>query len=420
MSALALLLLGILLLALRQPLLLVLAALAALAQLLLAGEAPDAMLLDAWLALHQDLLLSIPLFLLAGQIVAQGETASRLIALLAAISAPLPGGLAFGAVLASAVFAAVSGSGMATLMAVGSVMYPALIQHGYAPRYAAGALCAAGTLGILIPPSIPLILYGVLTRTSIPELFLAGVVPGLLLTALIALHAVLRHRRWKPREESGMPLFVAFQQSLPALGMPVLVLGGIYGGWLTATEAAVIAVLYAALLEGPIHRRLGWAALLSCIVGTARLIGTLFPVLMFAFSLNALAAAEGLPLRLAEALAAVLPGKTAFLLGVNGLLLVLGCVLDIGSAILLLAPVLEPVARSYGIDPVHFGVIMVMNLEIGYLTPPLGLNLIVASALFRLPFREVVQGALPFVGLMLLALLLVSFVPALSLWLPGR
>jgi C4-dicarboxylate transporter DctM subunit len=420
MSALVLLLVGVLLIALRQPLVLVLAALSALVHLLIAQERGDAFLLDAWLALNQELLLSIPLFLLAGQIVARGETAARLVALLAALTRPLPGGLAVGAVLASAVFAAVSGSGMATLMAIGTVMYPALIRHGYPPRYAAGALCAAGTLGILIPPSIPLILYGLATRSSIADLFLAGVLPGLLLTALIALDAILRHRRSPKSAGERLPLAAALPRSLPPLGMPLLVLGGIYGGFLTATEAAVIAVLYAALLESLIHRRLGLTDLRECVLETARLLGTLFPVLMFAFSLNALAAAEGLPQRLAETLAQALPGKIAFLLGVNLLLLILGCVLDIGSAILLLAPVLEPIARGYGIDPVHFGVIMVMNLEIGYLTPPLGLNLIIASALFRLPFWEVCKGAFPFVLLMLIGLFLVSFVPALSLWLPGR
>lgn len=416
MSALLLALAGLTLLALRQPLLLVLAALAALAQSMLAGEAGVAFLLDAWHALNQDLLLSIPLFLLAGQIVARGETATRLVALLAALSRPLPGGLAVGAVLACALFASVSGSGIATLSAVGGVMYPALISHGYAPRYAVGALCAAGTLGILIPPSIPMILYGVVTRTSIAELFLAGVLPGLLLAALIALDAIVRHRhRRRHGDEALMPLNRALIRSLPALGMPVLVLDGIYGGVLTATEGGVVAVLYAALLETILHRRLTLAELKGCAIETGALLGSLFPVLMFAFSLNVLAAVEGLPQRLAEAVAELPGGRTAFLLGCNALLLLIGCVLDVGSAILLLAPVLEPLARSHGIDPVHFGVIMVMNLEIGYLTPPLGLNLIVASALFRLPFGEVCKGALPFVLLMVAALMLVSFSPALAL-----
>ncbi len=421
MSAWLLVLVGLALLLLRQPLLLALAALAALAQSMLAGEAAGAFLLDAWQALNQDLLLSIPLFLLAGQIVARGDTATRLVALLAALTRPLPGGLAVGAVLASAVFASVSGSGIATLMAVGSVMYPALIGHGYAPRYAAGALCAAGTLGILIPPSIPMILYGVVTRSSIAELFLAGVLPGLLLAALIALHAILRHRH-QPRQggEAETPLARALPRSLPSLGLPLLVLGGIYGGVLTATEAGVVAVLYAALLETILHRRLTRKDLGVCAIETAALLGSLCPVLMFAFSLNVLAAVEGLPQRLAEAVAELPGGRTAFLLGSNALLLVIGCVLDIGSAILLLAPVLEPLARSHGIDPVHFGVIMVMNLEIGYLTPPLGLNLIVATALFRLPFGEVCKGALPFVVLMIAALMLVSFFPALALSLSGR
>ncbi|MDW8480186.1 MAG: TRAP transporter large permease subunit [Xanthomonadales bacterium] len=270
-----------------------------------------------------------------------------------------------------------------------------------------------------MPPGVPLVLEGIATRSSIAELFLAGVLPGLLLSALIAARAARRHRR-RDAPAGTPPLRAALGRSLPALGTPVLLLGGPHGGWSTATEAGAVAVLCAALPAGACRRRPGLGELRACALETATVLRALFPAPIFAFSLNLRAAAEGLPAALAAALGEGLGGPLAFLLAVNLLLLLLGCVLDAGSAIPILARVLDPAARAFGLDPVHFGVVIVMSLEIGDLTPPLGLTLIVASALFRLPLREVCLGALPFAAVMLLALAAVSLFPTLALRLPGR
>jgi C4-dicarboxylate transporter DctM subunit len=327
----------------------------------------------------------------------------------------VPAGLAIATVLSCAVFAAVSGSGTVTLLAIGSVMYPALVKAGYPRSFALGLLCAGGTLGIVIPPSIPLILYGVMTQTSVTDLFLAGVGPGLLMAGVFIVYAVFRHAglrqgRWDFRE-----LVAATQAGAFALMMPVLILGGIYSGYFTATESAAVAVVYAMAIELLVHRELAWRDLLDVMAGTARMLGSLFPVLMMALSLNVFLTYEQVPEGLVRLLTAHIDSPVAFLLLSNLLLLAVGCLVDIGSAILILAPLLEPLAVAQGINPIHLGIIMVVNLEIGYLTPPMGLNLVVAMMAFREDFWTICRAVVPFIALMLAALALITFWPPLSM-----
>jgi C4-dicarboxylate transporter DctM subunit len=412
-----LILVVIALLALRQNLLVILGVATAYVVIAFGDGHLSNIVVDAWDAANKEILLSIPLYILAGNIMSRGAMADRLIRFMRAVSGPVPGGLAIAAVLSCALFAAVSGSGTVTLLAVGAVMYPALIDAGYSKSFAVGALCAAGTLGIIVPPSIPLILYGVMTRTSIADLFIAGVGPAALLVILMVGYAVWRNRDIRTGSWSSAELGASLRSGIWALFMPVLILGGIYSGYFTATESAAVAVVYAILVEAFIHREMGWRDFYAVVGETTRLLGSLFPVLMLALSLNLFLAYQQVPESLVGAVQPYIDSRAGFLIGLNLFLLIVGCVMDIGSAILILAPILQPLAAAQGIDPVHFGIITVVNLEIGYLTPPLGLNLIVAMTAFRVDFWTICRAVVPFLALMLAGLLVVSFWPDLSLFL---
>ncbi len=374
---------------------------------------------DAWKVAYKDVLLSIPLFLLAGAIMARGSIAERLIDLMRALTQPIPGGLALATILSCAVFAAISGSSTVTLLAVGGIMYPALLAEGYNKSFALGALCAAGTLGIVIPPSIPLILYGVMTQTSIADLFIAGLGPAFVLTVLMATYAITVNWRRARRKLNASEVGRAFMRSIFALLTPVIILGGIYSGYFTPTESAAVAVFTALIVELFIHRDMGARDVYEVVGETAKLLGTLFPILMFASALNSFFTFQQIPAMLVDLFTSTVESKLAFILATNLLLLLVGFVADIGSAILILSPLLQPMATSpeYGMDSVHFGIMMIVNLEIGYLTPPLGLNLIVAMGAFREDFWTICKAVIPFILLMLLGLGIVIAVPQLSLFL---
>jgi C4-dicarboxylate transporter DctM subunit len=417
MAALALASLVLVLLLLRQNLLVILGVATAYAYVVWGDGVVANIVIDAWDAANKEVLLSIPLYILAGNIMSGGVMASRLIRLMRAVSAPVPGGLAIATILSCAIFAAVSGSGTVTLLAVGAVMYPALREAGYPRGFSLGALCAAGTLGIIVPPSIPLILYGVMTQTSIADLFIAGIGPAILLTGLMTGYALIVNRHFPAEPWDGAEILSALREGIWALMMPVVILGGIYSGRFTATESAAVAVVYAMAVEMLVYREMRWRELYAVVGQTTKLLGSLFPVLMMALSLNVFLTYEQVPELLVAALSSRIDSPLALMLGVNAFLLLLGCVMDIGSAILILSPMLQPLAAAQGIDPVHFGIIMVVNLEIGYLTPPLGLNLIVAMTAFREDFWTICRAVVPFLLLMLCGLIVVSFWPALSLFL---
>lgn len=415
MSALFLLGLVLLLLLLRQSIFVILGSVTAYAYFAFAGEGFDGIVLDAWSALNKDILLSVPLYLLAGNIMARGAMAARLIRFMRAAAAPFPGGLAIAAVLTCALFAAITGSGTVTLIAVGGIMYPALLEAGYSKRFSIGVLCAAGTLGVIIPPSIPLILFGVMTRTSITDLFLAGIGPGLLLIAAM-LAVSFWYNRHHPRQSwSGTELLAALRSGIWALLMPVIILGGIYSGTFTPTESAAVAVVYAIVIEAFVYRDLRWFEFGDIMLQTGKLLGALFPVLMLAYSLNVFLTFQQVPEHMVGWLSSHIDNPLLLLAGTNLFLLLIGCLMDIGSAILILAPMLMPLAVETGIHPLHFGVIMVVNLEIGYLTPPLGLNLLVAMSVFREDFLTVCRAVWPFALLMLGCLVIVVLWPGLSM-----
>lgn len=415
MAALGLLALVFVALALRQNIIVILLGSAAYVHLVWGDGYLEYLAEDIWISLDNALLLAIPMFLLAGNIMTRGSIARRLIDLAISVTRPMPGGLAVATILSCAIFAAISGSSPVTLLAVGTILYPALLENGYSKRFSLGALTSGGTLGIIIPPSIPLILYGIVTENSIADLFLAGIVPGLMIAAALAGYSFWVNRKMPAQKFDMAEFTTALRRGGWSALLPVILLGGIYSGYFSATEAAAVALVYALFVEMFIHRELRAIDFFHTAVDTAKLLGMLFPIVAVALSIKTILTIEEIPDQLALWITDITSNKIAFLLAVNVLLLIVGCLFDVISAILILAPLLLVPATAYGINPVHFGVIMVINLEIGFLTPPLGLNLIVAMTAFRESFLEISRAVLPFIALILVVLMVVTFVPETAL-----
>ena len=415
MAAIILLLLVLLALALRQNVIVILIGAAAYVHLVWGDGQLEFLAEDIWISLDNSLLLAIPMFLLAGSIMTRGSIARRLIDLAISITRPLPGGLAVATILSCAIFAAISGSSPVTLLAVGTILYPALLQHGYPKRFALGALTSGGTLGIVIPPSIPLILYGIVTETSIADLFIAGIIPGVMIAVVLAIYSYWVNRHMPAEPFDLNEVLTALARGGWSAMLPVILLGGIYSGFFSPTEAAAVALVYALFVEIFIHRELKPVDFYHTAVETAKLLGMLFPIVAVALSLKTILTIEEVPDQLAIWISTITENKIAFLLAVNLLLLVVGFLFDVISAILILAPLLLVPAVAFGIDPIHLGVIMVINLEIGFLTPPMGLNLIVAMTAFREKFLEICHAVLPFIALIFCVLMVVTFWPATAL-----
>lgn len=372
---------------------------------------------DMWISLDNDLLLAIPMFLIAGNIMTRGSIAKRLIRIATLLTDPLPGGLGIATILSCAMFAAISGSSPVTLLAVGAVLYPALREHGYSEKFSLGAITSGGTLGIVIPPSIPLIVYGLVTEKSVADLFIAGLGPGLLLVFVLSVYSFYVNRHLPPKPFQPRELMIALKDGIWSILLPVILLGGIYTGYFSPTEAAAVAVLYGLVIESLIHRELSLADYRKTTLDTAVMLGMLFPIIAVALSLKSVLTLERVPHELAMWVVSITESKIAFLLAINVLLLIVGCFVDVISAILILAPLLLVPAMRLGVDPIHFGVMMVINLEIGFLTPPIGLNLFVAMSAFRAKFATVCMSVLPFIALIMLVLLAVTFIPEISLFL---
>ncbi len=381
-----------------------------------------------------EVLLAIPFFVISGALMSEGDIAKRLIATARALFSWIPGGLAVSTVFACIFFAAISGSSPVTVIAIGSIMFPAMVREGYSERFSGGLVTSAGSLGILIPPSIPMIVYAIIDPTELEdpsnysiasdenglglvELFLAGVGPGLLIGLLLAGYAIVQGKRSNApvRAFDSGEFFVAVRRGAWSLMLPVIILGGIYTGVFTPTQAAAVSVLYALIVELWVHRSLTARDLPRVLSEATVLIGSLLIIIALAQGFNEyLETAQVAEHAVARLLEWEL-SPIAFLLLVNLLLLVVGMFMDILSAILILVPLLSPIAFQLGIHPIHLAVIFIVNLEIGYLTPPLGLNLFVASTIFRKPLGEVVRSVIPFTGLMLAGLLVVTYVPTVSL-----
>ncbi len=401
----------------RQPLIVILLGACAFVQMTWGKGQLDYIIEDMWVGLDKELILSIPLFILCGNVMTQGSTAKRLIDILAALTRPLPGGLAIAAILSCGIFAAISGSSIVTMLAIGSVMYPAMRAAGYDNKFALGTIMSGGTLGIIIPPSIPMIIYGLVTEASVTDLFTAGVGPGIFLLGVFSVYALWVNRRMPREKFSSAEFATACRRGLWALMMPVILLGGIYTGYFTATEAAAVALVYALFVEIKIHKELKLTDFYKVVLEAAKLGGSLFPVLAVALSLNLILIEHRIPTQMVEIMQSYISSPLMFMLLVNLLLLVVGCLMTTGEAILILAPLLAPMAQAYGYDKITFGIIMILNLEIGYLTPPVGLNLIVAMSAFKQPFGVLVKAALPYIALMMICLAIIVWQPWIAMYL---
>lgn len=406
----------LLLLVLRQPLLVILLVATGFVHLVWGRGQLDYIVEDMWVGLDKELILSVPLFVLCGNVMTRGSIAQRLIDMLASVTRPLPGGMAVACVLSCSVFAAISGSSIVTMLAIGSVMFPAMRQAGYDVKFTLGAITAGGTLGIIIPPSIPMIIYGLVTETSITDLFAAGFGPGILLMLVLSAYSIWVNRKM-PAQRFDLGAFKrACSRGIWALLMPVILLGGIYSGYFTATEAAAVALAYAMVIEIFVHKELRLRDFYGVVLEASKLGGSLFPVLAVALSLNIILIEHRVPQSMVAVMQGYIDSPLVFMLMVNVLLLVVGCLMTTGEAILVLAPLLMPVAESYGFNRVLFGLIMILNLEIGYLTPPVGLNLIVAMSAFKQSFALLCRAAVPFIVLMLCCLALVVWQPWIAMY----
>lgn len=404
-----------LLLLLRQPLLIILLAAVAVVHMVWGRGQLDYIIEDMWISLDKELILSIPMFILCGGVMTKGSTARRLIDIATALTGHLPGGLAVAAILSCGIFAAISGSSIVTMLAIGTVMLPAMKAAGYSNRYSLGAVMAGGTLGIIIPPSIPLILYGLVTETSITDLFIAGVGPGILLMLGFAAHAMWVNRHLPTPKFDLAALGTALRKGIWAMLMPVILLGGIYSGYFSAIEAAAVALIYALVVESFVHGGFKAKDFYAVVLDASKLGGTLFPLLAVALSLNLVLTEHRVPLMMVEFMQSWIDSPLVFMLLVNALLLAVGALMTTGEAILILGPILAPLAAAYGFDKVMFGIIMIVNLEIGFLTPPVGLNLLVAMTTFKQKFGELVKAAVPFIFIMLACLALIAWQPWISM-----
>lgn len=415
MTALGLLALIVLMLVLRQPLTILLLVAIGYVHIAWGHGYLDYVVEDMWTSLNKELILSIPLFLLCGSVMTKGSAARRLIRIVSALTAPTRGGLGIAAILSCAVFAAISGSSIVTMIAVGSVLYPAMREAGYGNSFALGTVVSGGTLGIIIPPSIPLILYGLVTETSVVDLFLAGILPGLVLIGLMACYSTWSTRKLPAAPMDWQELRDALRSGVWAALFPVILLGGIYSGWYSPTESAAVALAYALVIEFFVHREMTLRDYFDVVTDTAKLGGALFPLIAVALSLNLILIEYRVPAMMVELVQGWISSPLAMLLVINALLLVVGAFMTTNEAILILGPILMPVAQAYGFDPVHFGIIMIVNLEIGYLTPPVGMNLMVAMITFKQRFADILRGVLPYIGVMVVGLAIIALVPWLSL-----
>ena len=372
-------------------------------------------------ALDKFVLLAIPFFILAGAIMTRGSIAKRLVAFVNALVGWFPGGLAMAGILACIFFAAISGSSPATVVAIGSVMIPALIKGGYEERFSLGLITVSGSLGIVIPPSIPMILYCLVMNVSVAEMFMAGVLPGLLIGACLMVHTFLVARKhdWRIETRASLSEVVrTAKEGSWALFLPFIVLGGIYSGIFTPTEAAAVSVVYALGVEMFIYREFGFREITPICREAAVLSACLLFILSCAMTFIWLLTAEQIPQQLADIIIQHISSPWMFLLTVNILFLILGCFMDDVSAMLILAPIFLETLNRYQIDLVHFGVVMVLNIQLGMLTPPFGLNLFVSSGITGKPLMTIARGVVPFLAIMLLCLLVITYVPWISLILP--
>lgn len=365
--------------------------------------------------------MAIPFFMIAGGLLEKGGVSRRLVNFAHAIVGSLPGGLAIVCFVASAFFGAVSGSATATVVAMGSILVPAMIEAGYGRKFSLATIASAGYLGVIIPPSIPMVTYGISTGTSIGDLFMAGFLPGLLLVILMSTYSYYYGKRHVKTTYSfsWKQLWKSFKEAIWALIMPLIILGGIYGGVFTPTEAAAVACLYGFIIGTFVYREINWEKFYEIMKGSVSSGAMIMFIVAGANAFGFVMTRELIPVRIAEAIISLSNSPAVFIILCNILLLVVGTFMETNAAILIIAPIMIPICKAMGIDMVAFGIMMVVNLAIGMLTPPLGVNLFVAAGLQKTKVDEVInKHLLWYIILSTIGLILISFVPSISTLLP--
>ncbi|MEX1138402.1 MAG: TRAP transporter large permease [Bacteroidota bacterium] len=384
------------------------------------GIDTSSVIIDLYRIAETPTLIAIPLFTFAGYLLAESKSPQRLVALARAVFGWIPGGLAIVVLVTCAFFTAFTGASGVTIVALGGILYPLLIKESYPEQFSLGLVTSSGSIGLLFPPSLPIIMYGIIAEVSIDQMFVAGIIPGFLLVGLIALYSVRVgvRSRVPTIPFSWTNLRAAVKGAAWEIPLPFIIVGGIYGGAFTATEASAVTAFYVLVVVAFIYRDMNLTKDVPRVMKESMvLVGAILAILGTALGLTNYLIDEQVPQQLFEFVQSNVESRFAFLLILNLFLLIVGMMMDIFSAIIVVVPLILPIARAFNIDPLHLGIIFLTNLEIGYLTPPVGLNLFLSGLRFEKPILEIARSVLVFIALMLSALLVITYLPELSLWL---
>lgn len=363
--------------------------------------------------------LTIPLFTFAGYVLAESKAPVRLLRLSNAFLGWLPGGTAIVCLFVCAFFTAFTGASGVTIIALGGLLYPILLQEGYSEKFSLGLITTCGSLGLLFPPSLPIILYGIIAKVDIDQLFLAGFVPGIVLMIILGSYSIFKARGFtrKSHQFSFKEIGEAIWEARWEIPLPLFVLGGIYGGFVTATEASALSAFYVLVVNCFFTRDLSLTKdIPKVIVESLTLVGAILLILCCALGLTNYLVDQEIPMKILEAMQSFITNKYLFLFVLNIFLLIVGCLMDIFSAIIVVVPLILPIAEQFGVNPLHLAIIFLTNLEIGYITPPVGINLFISSFRFNRPVLELYKVSVPYLLLMLLALVIITYIPWLSLF----
>jgi C4-dicarboxylate transporter DctM subunit len=385
------------------------------------GIDAQAVIIEMYRLASAPTLIAIPLFTFAGYLLAESKSPERLVNLYRVVFGWIPGGLAIVSFIACAFFTSFNGASGVTIIALGGLLYPLLTKERYSERFSMGLITTSGSLGLLFPPSLPLILYAVVAQVNVDALFLAGIIPGTLLIILLSLFSMRAGLRSKVVRQpfDVKAIWPALREAIWIVPLPFIILVGIYGGFFTASEAAAITVVYVLLVELAIYRDLTITKDIPRIAAQSMvLVGSIMVILGCALGLTNYLVDEQIPMKIIELMRTFITSKWVFLALLNVFLLIVGCLMDIFSATIVVVPLIVPIAKEFGINPLHLGIVFLTNLEIGYIHPPMGLNLFISSIRFKRPIMEICITVLPFLAVLLLALIIITYVPWLSMWLP--
>ena len=391
----------------------------ALAAFYFSGVEISAVAVEIYRLSSAPTILTIPLFTFAGYVLAESKAPVRLLRLSKALLGWLPGGTAIVCLFVCAFFTAFTGASGVTIIALGGLLYPILIEEGYSEKFALGLITTCGSLGLLFPPSLPIILYGIIAKVDIDDLFLAGLIPGIILMIILGTYSIIQARENKSKNLvfSLKEVKAALWEARYEIPLPIFVLGGIYGGYVTATEASALSAFYVLMVNTFVTKDLSFTKdIPKVIVESLTLVGAILLILCCALGLTNYLVDEEIPMKILGMMSTFITNKYLFLLVLNIFLLIVGCLMDIFSAIIVVVPLILPIAEQFGVNPMHLAIVFLTNLEIGYITPPVGINLFISSFRFNRPVLELYRVSVPFLFLMLFGLIIITYIPWLTLF----